>query len=154
MMVGIEVPAAVDGSWAVSPGRRRNMQANRSRDTGPELALRKLLHARGLRYRIAARPLPALRRTVDLVFRRARVAVFMDGCYWHGCPEHYRVPKQHTGYWSVKIATNVERDRDTDTRLLEAGWTVLRFWEHEDPEECAQTAWEAVHRAIARAEPT
>jgi DNA mismatch endonuclease (patch repair protein) len=150
-MVRIEVPAAVDGSWAVSPGRRRNMQANRSRDTGPELAVRKLLHARGMRYRVAARPLPDLRRTADILFRRARVAVFIDGCYWHGCTEHYKVPRQHTGYWSTKIATNVERDRDTDVRLLEAGWTVLRFWEHEDPEACAEATWVEVRRLVARA---
>lgn len=148
VMARIEVPAAVDGSWAVSPGRRRNMQANRSRDTGPELALRRLLHARGLRYRVAARPLPELRRTADIVFRRARVAVFIDGCYWHGCPEHYRVPRHHTGYWSVKIATNVERDRDTDVKLLEAGWMVLRFWEHEDPATCAEMICVEVRRAL------
>jgi DNA mismatch endonuclease (patch repair protein) len=138
VMARIEVPAAVNGSWAVSPGRRRNMQANRSRDTKPELALRRLLHARGMRYRVATRPLPELRRTADIVFRRARVAVFVDGCYWHGCPEHYRVPRQHTGYWSAKIAMNVDRDRDTDVRLHEAGWKVLRFWEHEDPEGCVE----------------
>lgn len=124
-------------SWASSPARRRNMQAIRSRDTKPERLLRSLLHAQGLRYRVAARPLPALRRTADLVFRPARVAVFLDGCYWHGCPEHYVPPKTNSGYWSEKVLGNIKRDRDTDAQLREAGWTVLRFWEHESPDVCA-----------------
>ncbi|MFL1902736.1 very short patch repair endonuclease [Streptomyces tauricus] len=125
------------GSWASSAARRRNMQAIRSRDTKPERALRRLLHAQGLRYRVAAKPLPDLRRTADIVFRPVKVAVFVDGCYWHGCPEHYVSPKTNPGYWSGKVAGNIARDRDTDQRLTSAGWTVLRFWEHESPEECA-----------------
>ncbi|GHG04905.1 hypothetical protein GCM10018777_15660 [Streptomyces albogriseolus] len=129
------VPPA--GSWASSAARRRNMQAIRSRDTTPEKLIRRLVHAQGLRYRVAARPLPDLRRTADMVFRPAKVAVFIDGCYWHGCPEHYVPPKTNEGYWSDKVARNVARDRDTDQRLTEAGWTVLRFWEHEASEECA-----------------
>ncbi|EDY44438.2 very short patch repair endonuclease [Streptomyces sp. SPB074] len=125
------------GSWASSPGRRRNMQAIRSRDTKPEFLIRRLVHARGFRYRVCARPLPGLRRTADLVFRPARVAVFIDGCYWHGCPEHYQAPKKNAGYWSEKVVRNVTRDRDTDQKLRAAGWLVLRFWEHESSEECA-----------------
>ncbi|MFD4396354.1 very short patch repair endonuclease [Kitasatospora sp. NPDC058478] len=125
------------GSWASSAARRRNMQAIRSRDTKPELRIRQLVHAGGLRYRVAARPLPGLRRTADLVFGPAKVAVFVDGCYWHGCPEHYVSPRTNPGYWSEKVTRNVLRDRDTDSRLEEAGWIVLRFWEHESPEECA-----------------
>ncbi|MYR55487.1 DNA mismatch endonuclease Vsr [Streptomyces sp. SID625] len=125
------------GSWASSAARRRNMQAIRSRDTKPERLVRSLVHARGLRYRVAAKPLPHLRRTADLVFGPAKVAVFIDGCYWHGCPEHYVPPKTNSGYWSDKVARNVARDRDTDHRLEDAGWTVLRFWEHEDSEDCA-----------------
>jgi DNA mismatch endonuclease (patch repair protein) len=125
------------GSWASSAARRRNMQAIRSRDTRPELLIRQLVHAQGLRYRVAAKPLPGLRRTADMVFRPARVAVFVDGCYWHGCPEHYVPPKTNSGYWSNKVAGNVARDRDTDRRLSDAGWTVLRFWEHESPDACA-----------------
>ncbi|MCG7524541.1 very short patch repair endonuclease [Streptomyces sp. OfavH-34-F] len=113
------------------------MQAIRSRDTKPERLIRRLVHANGLRYRVAARPLPELRRTADLVFRPAKVAVFIDGCYWHGCPEHYVPPRTNSGYWSDKVAGNVARDRDTDRRLAEAGWTVLRFWEHEDSDVCA-----------------
>ncbi|MET8566574.1 very short patch repair endonuclease [Streptomyces sp. NPDC004783] len=125
------------GSWASSAARRRNMQAIRSRDTTPERLIRSLVHARGLRYRVAARPLPDLRRTADLVFRPAKVAVFIDGCYWHGCPDHYVSPKTNVGYWSDKVARNMARDRDTDERLQAAGWTVLRFWEHEAAEDCA-----------------
>ncbi|MEU3502139.1 very short patch repair endonuclease [Streptomyces hundungensis] len=125
------------GSWASSAGRRRNMQAIRSRDTKPEQLIRRLVHAQGLRYRVSAKPLPGLRRTADMVFRPAKVAVFIDGCYWHGCPEHYVPPKTNPGYWSQKVAGNMNRDRDTDQQLLAAGWTVLRFWEHESPEDCA-----------------
>ncbi|MER6380709.1 very short patch repair endonuclease [Streptomyces sp. NPDC001127] len=125
-----------NGSWASSAARRRNMQAIRSRDTTPERLIRRLVHAQGLRYRVAARPLPDLRRTADMVFRSAKVAIFIDGCYWHGCPEHYVPPKTNPGYWSDKVTRNVARDRDTDQRLIEAGWMVLRFWEHEPSEEC------------------
>ncbi|MFK0117024.1 very short patch repair endonuclease [Streptomyces sp. NPDC090994] len=128
---------APEGSWASSAARRRNMQAIRSRDTKPEILIRRLVHATGLRYRVAARPLPDLRRTADMVFRSAKVAVFIDGCYWHGCPEHYVPPKTNSGYWSEKVVRNVERDRDTDKRLREAGWLVLRFWEHEPSDTCA-----------------
>ncbi|WP_435240539.1 very short patch repair endonuclease [Streptomyces cucumeris] len=126
-----------DGSWASSEARRRNMQAIRSRDTKPEKLIRRLVHAQGLRYRVSARPLPDLRRTADMVFRPAKVAVFIDGCYWHGCPEHYVAPRTNPGYWSGKVAGNIDRDRDTDRRLAEAGWTVLRFWEHESADSCA-----------------
>jgi len=126
-----------EGSWASSAARRRNMQAIRSRDTKPEQLIRRLVHAQGLRYRVAARPLPQLRRTADMVFRPAKVAVFIDGCYWHGCPDHYVPPKTNPGYWSDKVAGNVTRDRDTDRKLEDAGWLVLRFWEHEPSDECA-----------------
>ncbi|MDV9195280.1 very short patch repair endonuclease [Streptomyces sp. Wh19] len=129
------VPPA--GSWASSAGRRRNMQAIRSRDTKPERLIRRLVHAQGLRYRVGAKPLPDLHRTADMVFRPAKVAVFIDGCYWHGCPEHYVPPKTNSGYWSDKVAGNMARDRDTNQHLVDAGWTVLRFWEHESPERCA-----------------
>ncbi|MFH9082881.1 very short patch repair endonuclease [Streptomyces sp. NPDC017673] len=134
------------GSWASSAARRRNMQAIRSRDTKPETLIRRLVHARGLRYRVAARPLPDLRRTADMVFRPAKVAVFIDGCYWHGCPEHYVPPKTNPGYWSEKVLRNVERDRDTDQRLKNAGWLVLRFWEHEPSDACADKIAAVVRR--------
>jgi DNA mismatch endonuclease (patch repair protein) len=109
------------------------MQGNRSRDTGPELAVRRLVHAMGMRYLVNARPLPTVRRTADLVFRGPRIAVFIDGCYWHGCPVHYRQPEAHSDYWRAKISRNRARDADTDALLTAAGWTPLRFWAHETP---------------------
>ncbi|MGW5044600.1 very short patch repair endonuclease [Streptomyces griseoluteus] len=129
---------APEGSWASSAARRRNMQAIRSRDTKPERLIRQLVHAKGLRYRVSARPIPDLRRTADMVFRPVKVAVFIDGCYWHGCPEHYVAPRTNSGYWSEKVLTNMRRDRETDQLLTNAGWLVLRFWEHEPSEMCAQ----------------
>ncbi|MFK0221799.1 very short patch repair endonuclease [Streptomyces vinaceus] len=141
-----------EGSWASSAARRRNMQAIRSRDTKPEKVIRRLIHAKGLRYRIAARPLPDLRRTADLVFRPAKVAVFVDGCYWHGCPEHYVPPRTNPGYWSDKVARNIARDRDTDQKLTEAGWLVLRFWEHEESGLCAMKIADAVRERRERSQ--
>lgn len=131
------------------------MQAIRSRDTKPEWLIRRLVHAQGLRYRVGAKPLPGLRRTADMVFRPAKVAVFIDGCYWHGCPEHYVPPKTNAGYWSDKVARNMARDRDTDQRLAKAGWTVLRFWEHEPSIDCAdRIAAEVRKRRAKRAHAT
>ncbi|MFJ2754937.1 very short patch repair endonuclease [Nocardioides sp. NPDC087217] len=120
-------------SWASSPSARSTMQGNRRRDTKPELAVRRLVHAQGLRYRVDVRPIPDLNRRADLVFTRARVAVMIDGCYWHGCPDHGTRAKTNDEYWSAKIARNVERDRETNQLLSEAGWVVVRAWEHEDP---------------------
>lgn len=134
------------GSWASSAANRKSMQGNRSRDTGPELALRRILHAAGLRYRVHRSPLPELRRRADIVFGPAKVAVFIDGCYWHGCPEHYVPPKTNPGYWNPKIAGNIARDRDTDARLADAGWLVLRFWAHQDASLCAGEVAEAVRQ--------
>jgi len=109
------------------------MQRQPTRDTAPELRLRRALHAAGLRYRVDAAPLPGLRRRADVVFGPSKVAVFVDGCFWHGCPDHgTRTPKTNAGYWSEKVQRNRERDADTDQRLLEAGWLPLRLWEHQD----------------------
>ena len=113
------------------------MRAQRERDTGTERALRSALHARGLRFRLHRRLLKGLRREADLVFASARVAVFVDGCFWHGCPRHATWPKNNAEFWKTKIETNVARDRDTDARLAEEGWTVIRVWEHEAPHEAA-----------------
>jgi DNA mismatch endonuclease (patch repair protein) len=124
--------ARVRESWASSEATRRSMLANRSRDTRPELAVRRAAHALGLRYRVAARPLPKARRTADLVFRRARVAVFIDGCWWHGCPEHFRPPVTRSDYWIAKIDRNRARDKQIDALLAAEGWLVVRVWEHED----------------------
>lgn len=139
-----------DESWASSPERRRNMQANRSRDTKPEMAVRQQLHRLGLRYRVAIAPIPEIRRRADIVFTKARVAIFIDGCFWHGCPEHGRTTFNHNAdYWPNKIATNIVRDKDTNSRLREAGWTVMRFWEHEE----ANAVVEAIRDAVRPSPP-
>jgi DNA mismatch endonuclease (patch repair protein) len=121
------------------------MQSNKSRDTKPEIALRSAVHALGLRYRVSARPVEALRRTADLVFTRAKVAVFLDGCFWHGCPQHHTVATRNARFWSEKVETNRARDRDTDRRLREAGWTTVRVWEHEAASEAALRIRDVVH---------
>ncbi|MEV4207809.1 very short patch repair endonuclease [Nocardia salmonicida] len=126
-------PTEVAKSWASSPATRAVMRANRRRDTDPELALRSALRGHGLGYRVDARPLPELRRRADVVFVGARVAVFCDGCFWHGCPDHYRPARRNGEFWAAKIAGNRDRDRDTDERLTNAGWVAIRVWEHEDP---------------------
>ncbi|MDH6126181.1 DNA mismatch endonuclease (patch repair protein) [Kitasatospora sp. GP82] len=113
------------------------MSRQRSRNTAPEVVLRRALHASGLRFRVHRRPLPGVRREADVVFGPARVAVFVDGCFWHGCPEHATWPKNNASFWREKIEKNRIRDADTDTRLLAAGWLAVRVWEHEDPIEAA-----------------
>ena len=123
---------SVTESWASSDAVRRSMQGNRSRDTSPEMAVRRELHRRGYRYRVAARVVPENKRnTVDIVFPRERLAVFVDGCFWHGCAEHYRQPGSNTEYWSTKIERNQQRDAEVSERLSADGWKVARFWEHE-----------------------
>ena len=121
------------------------MLGNRSRDTKPELAVRRILHAEGFRYRVAYRPVKEFRRTADIVFTRLRIAVFIDGCYWHACPRHGTTAKSNAGYWSAKISGSVARDADTNMRLEAAGWTVLRYWEHDDPNEVAAKIARAVN---------
>jgi DNA mismatch endonuclease (patch repair protein) len=126
-----------DSSWASSIGVRKSMQANTGRDTKPELALRRAVHARGLRYYVNRRPIKAVRRTADLLFPRLKLAVFLDGCFWHGCPDHHTVAKTNAAFWAEKVATNRRRDGDTNIRLAQAGWTVLRVWEHEPVDDAA-----------------
>jgi len=115
------------------------MRANRRRDSGPELALRRALHSRGLRFRVdlALRPTSGRAVRADVAFPRQRLAVFVDGCFWHGCPEHGTMPRANRRYWQAKIAENRARDARNTSGLEGAGWTVLRFWEHSDPEESA-----------------
>lgn len=144
-----EAWTAPEGSWASSAANRRSMLGNRARDTAPELALRSLVHAAGLRYRVAAKPLPGMRRTADMVFRPIRVAVFVDGCFWHGCDQHFVPPKTNPDYWREKIGGNMRRDRETDARLADAGWLVLRFWEHQPTGECAEAVVAAVRERRA-----
>jgi DNA mismatch endonuclease (patch repair protein) len=107
------------------------MRAQRERDTGIERDIRSRLHAMGFRFRVHRRLLSGSRREADVVFARARVAVFVDGCFWHGCPQHRTSPKTNAGFWQRKIEENVARDRDTDARLGADGWLVVRVWEHE-----------------------
>lgn len=122
----------------------RRFRNTPSRDTPAELAIRRLLHAKGYRYRVDTRPLEGLNRRADLVFRRQQVAVFVDGCYWHGCPHHYRPSKSNAEWWSTKIAGNRARDADTTATLEAAGWRVLRFWEHENPDVAADEVAEVL----------
>jgi DNA mismatch endonuclease (patch repair protein) len=113
------------------------MSRQRRRDTHAELSLRRILHARGLRYRVDA-TLPGLPRgRADLTFPRQRLVVFVDGCFWHGCPEHKTAPKNNASWWATKLARNIERDRETVEHLVSNGWAVIRIWEHEDPEVAA-----------------
>jgi DNA mismatch endonuclease (patch repair protein) len=130
---------------ASSPALSRRMSVARRRDTACELEIRRALHARGLRYRVNV-PLPMnRRRTIDIAFTAARVAVFVDGCFWHGCPEHGTQPRANSEWWQTKLAANKARDADT-TAVLEADrWTVVRVWEHADPAEAA----DVIARAVA-----
>lgn len=123
-----EVPFEID------PQVSSRMAKVRNRDTKPEAALRKALRSLGLGgYRVAFRPVPELPRTADIAFLRAKVAVMVDGCFWHRCPEHYRPAIQRSMFWSNKISANVARDQETNQILGERGWLVVRVWEHEDP---------------------
>lgn len=137
----------LDASFASTPVVRRKMQWQATRDTMPELAVRRLLHGAGLRYRVDSRPLKSLPRRADIVFGPSKVAVFIDGCFWHGCPTHgARRPGVNAKYWGEKIAKNQARDEDTDARLEEAGWVVVRVWEHEPAEEVA----DLIRRTVAK----
>lgn len=120
------------------------MSVLRRRDTKPEVAVRRLLHASGLRYRVAYAIPGQRRRTIDVAFPRQRVAVFIDGCFWHGCPSHGTKPTSNAEWWRTKLAANQARDEDTTALLSDAGWRVLRFWEHEPPDEVANRVRDVV----------
>jgi DNA mismatch endonuclease (patch repair protein) len=120
------------------------MQRQARRDTKPELALRRAVWRLGLRYRVDIPPVPGTRRRADLVFTRAKVAVYLDGCFWHSCPVHATVPKANRDWWIAKLRANADRDRDTDRRLAGVGWTIVRVWEHENPDEAAASVAGAV----------
>ena len=123
---------------ASSPEALARMKRQRQRDTKPEIAIRSELHRRGLRFRVDRKVLHGLRRKADIVFVTASVAVFVDGCFWYGCPEHATWPKANAQWWKDKIEANRRRDADTKVRLTDAGWTVLRFWTHENPLDAAE----------------
>jgi DNA mismatch endonuclease, patch repair protein len=125
------------------------MRATRRRDTAAEIDVRKHLTRDGLRYRVDVPPLPGTRWRADIVFTRARVAVFVDGCFWHGCPDHGTWPAAHASWWRTKILRNRERDLHSTQVLVDAGWQVMRFWEHDSAEEVAGMIAKAV-RGIPR----
>ncbi len=126
------------------------MQSNKGRDNAMELAVRHELFRVGLRYFVHRRPLPGRRCQADIVFPRLRLAVFIDGCFWHGCPLHATRPALNKEWWAEKLDRNVARDRSGDSLLAAAGWRVLRFWEHEDPRRIAGNILEAVTAARLR----
>jgi DNA mismatch endonuclease, patch repair protein len=136
--------------FASSEAVRRRMSQQRREGTAPEVALRNALHSLGLRYRIHRAPLPGLRRKADIVFGPARVAVFVDGCFWHGCPEHGRRRHEvNNWYWPDKIDRNRRRDVGTDQALTSAGWLVVRVWEHEVSGPGAMAAAERVKEVLS-----
>ncbi|MEV7995942.1 very short patch repair endonuclease [Streptomyces sp. NPDC086077] len=125
---------------------RRVMLAQRSRDTAPELALRRALHALSFRYRVDL-PLPGLRRRrSDLAFVRWRTVVFVQGCFWHACPEHLHTPVHNGEWWQEKLEGNVRRDTDTDAHLVQLGWVPLRIWEHETVDAAVSKVLETLAR--------
>lgn len=133
-------------SWASSQASRNTMRANPGKDTRAELVIRSMLHSHGLRFRVNYGPIAGLRRTADIVFTRKRIAVFVDGCFWHGCPLHYIAPKANAEFWRQKVEGNRARDVETTTRFKEAGWHVIRAWEHEAPEDVVRLIERAVRR--------
>lgn len=130
-----------------APSASERFSKQRTSRTEPEMRLRQRLHARGLRFRTEYKVDGLPRRRADVAFTRARLAVMVDGCFWHGCPEHCVIPKSNTDFWLRKFAANRARDNDTDNRLVELGWTPLRIWEHEDPD-WAATLVEHTYRQL------
>lgn len=116
----------------------KRMQAAKPRDTAPEKALRSVLFRKGLRFRVDAKPIMEINRKADIVFRSAKVAVFVDGCFWHGCLKHGTQAKANAEFWRNKIKQNQLRDLDTNEKLKKAGWKVIRVWEHENSEKAAE----------------
>lgn len=127
-----------------SPEASARLACVRQKDTAAELRLRRTLPARGLRYRLHVAILEKPRRVADIVFRHKKLAIFVDGCFWHGCPEHGTSSKSNADFWRDKIETNQKRDLETNQRLTQAGWRVLRVWEHEDAEDAANRIMEAL----------
>lgn len=114
------------------------MRSTPREDTRAELTLRSRLWSRGLRFRVQFRVAELPRRRIDIAFPRARLAIFVDGCFWHRCPEHYSLPRANGAWWREKLERNVSRDIETTERLKALGWSVIRIWEHEDPELAAE----------------
>ncbi|CQR63857.1 NaeI very short patch repair endonuclease [Streptomyces leeuwenhoekii] len=132
-----------------SPDVSARMSRQPSKDTRVELAVRRLLHAAGMRYNVEY-PVPGMpRRRMDVAFPRLKIAVLIDGCFWHGCPRHATQPKANAEWWRNKLDRNMARDRETTEHLVAEGWTVLRFWEHEAPEDVAVRVAATVERRRA-----
>jgi len=127
-----------------SPEASRRMAKVRQKGTGAEIALRRELYRRGLRYRVDFEVLKKPRRVADIAFPGLRIAIFVDGCFWHGCTEHATWPKQNSDFWRQKIETNRTRDANTNEWLRNIGWMVLRFWEHEPPTDAADIVVQTV----------
>ena len=128
-----------------SQAARNRMVAQRRKDTEAELEVRRILYRKGLRYRVDYPVLKKPLRRGDIIFIGPKVAVFIDGCFWHGCPKHGTQSKSNVSFWKEKIKTNKERDKDTNKRLRKIGWKVIRAWEHEDPIKVAQQIEKEVH---------
>ena len=126
------------------------MSRLRRRDNDPEMAVRRLLHAAGLRYRVAYRIPGQRRRTVDVAIPGCKLAVYLDGCFWHSCPEHMQLPRANADWWVRKLAMNRARDAASTAQLRALGWTVLRFWEHEPPDRVAAAVLDHVRRSRPR----
>jgi len=144
----VEVVSASPSPRDLSTSIRMSRQ--RRRDTTPELELRRILHAAGYRFRLNVCVPGMRRRTIDVAFTRVKVAVFIDGCFWHVCPEHATWPRSNAIWWREKLEGNVARDRETDARLSELGWEVVRIWEHEDPRAAAVRVEEVVRQRADR----
>lgn len=129
-----------------SAQRSRCMSRIRSRDTKPELELRRALFGVGLRFRVRT----GLKGRPDVVFTRARVAVFVDGCFWHGCPVHGTKPKSNTAYWTAKLARNKERDAEVAAALTGQGWLVMRYWDHDVHADVGRIVEELVRLRLSR----
>jgi DNA mismatch endonuclease (patch repair protein) len=133
-----------------SPAAENRMKASKQRDTTPEKTLRSNLFRKGLRYRIHKKPIMELNRVADILFPSIKIAIFVDGCFWHGCPIHGTQAKANAQFWKEKIERNKERDIDTTKQLENAGWTVIRIWEHEDLGKVSEEIYKLVHKKRIR----
>jgi DNA mismatch endonuclease (patch repair protein) len=142
--------AMTDRPVPSSAGVSERMSRAPRRDTAPEMAIRREAHRRGLRYRVDA-PVPGMpRRRADMLFTTTRIAVFVDGCFWHSCPQHTSIPRANHDWWVAKLRRNTERDRETDDHLATLGWTALRFWEHEDAMQVVDVVERTVRQRLAQ----
>ena len=142
--IRLEIKQKIVRPTASSEAALKRMQAAKPRDTAAELAIRLLLHRKGLRYRVDSKPLKDVNRRADIVFRSAKVAIFVDGCFWHGCPVHGTQAKANAEFWRMKIERNQQRDAETTTQLEKAGWKVIRIWEHENPQEASEKIYNII----------